>query len=467
MLRKINGTDEYLLDTEKECIVKVENKFIIPKEKIEILSTKLYGKETKKNYNWYKTYTDLDINLYKDLVIDTQKWVNLITIRNCYSNGNLYTTRTLIQTPAPMIIKHENIEYAVLFRFGYLAISKDGSILDLNTKIINNNIWFRGSVPTKETYYYYKLTNNDHLVHRLILEAWLYNEEPSLKYQVNHIDGNKANNTLDNLEWVTPSENIRHLFQTGLSNQNIVARIRHRLTKEIKEFYSKSEMCRFLGITEQSFINTPLGYLYSDYEIRVSTDKREWYYLKGDEPIIPKTATQMFKVYKNKQLYRTLFLRDDLNLMFNLPRLNQVTNSIQYINKTRPEYHVDIISLVKSGPYDVKNLETDEVKRFDNIPQISSYIGYNESSIRVSIDTDKIVNGKYAIKSAENNWQEVYNAIGATIPKKVSVRNIITGVVTICETQREAYELVKTTKKTLKKHMNTGKSFNNYIINSL
>lgn len=51
-------------------------------------------------------------------------------------------------------------------------------------------------------------------VHRLVLEAW--QGAPSTKLQVNHIDGNPLNNHLDNLEWVTASQNQRHAVVTGL-----------------------------------------------------------------------------------------------------------------------------------------------------------------------------------------------------------------------------------------------------------
>lgn len=56
--------------------------------------------------------------------------------------------------------------------------------------------------------------HKSYLVHRLVGDAFIPN--PYNKETINHIDGNKANNHVSNLEWATQSENNKHAFRTGL-----------------------------------------------------------------------------------------------------------------------------------------------------------------------------------------------------------------------------------------------------------
>ena len=55
------------------------------------------------------------------------------------------------------------------------------------------------------------------LVHRLVADAFIGKNDG---LEINHKDGNKANNHFSNLEWVTRGENIKHAFKTGLNKGN-------------------------------------------------------------------------------------------------------------------------------------------------------------------------------------------------------------------------------------------------------
>ena len=55
--------------------------------------------------------------------------------------------------------------------------------------------------------------------HRLVAEHFIVNDDIDNKRFVNHIDGDKSNNTVHNLEWATQSENEKHAFKKGLKQK--------------------------------------------------------------------------------------------------------------------------------------------------------------------------------------------------------------------------------------------------------
>jgi hypothetical protein len=89
--------------------------------------------------------------------------------------------------------------------------------------------------------------NKTYLIHRLI--AFTFLDNPDNKEQVNHIDGNKLNNKVENLEWVTNKENQIHKFQCGLGNNFTRKIIQYDLEmNEINKFNSISGASKILKI---------------------------------------------------------------------------------------------------------------------------------------------------------------------------------------------------------------------------
>lgn len=77
-------------------------------------------------------------------------------------------------------------------------------------------------------------------VHRLVALAFIPN--PENKPEVNHKDGNKSNNNLDNLEWSTTSENTKHAHENGLTTTKKLSDEDKKHIKENKDGLTYAEL---------------------------------------------------------------------------------------------------------------------------------------------------------------------------------------------------------------------------------
>ena len=109
-----------------------------------------------------------------------------------------------------------------------------------------------------------------------IATARTFIPNPQNKPQINHFDGDKINNCVWNLEWVTGKENVRHAFRTGLEKPKLgcdspntdltledVIEIRETCVLGSKKFGAKALAKKF-GITDTAILNIVHGRTYTE-----------------------------------------------------------------------------------------------------------------------------------------------------------------------------------------------------------
>lgn len=101
--------------------------------------------------------------------------------------------------------------FRILPMFPGYAFASDGKVLSFKRR---NPRYLKPGKSAAGRYWFVNIgkgaLGRSQLLHRLVGFAFIPNWAPMERTQINHIDGNPANNAVVNLEWVTPAENVRH-----------------------------------------------------------------------------------------------------------------------------------------------------------------------------------------------------------------------------------------------------------------
>ncbi len=126
------------------------------------------------------------------------------------------------------------------------CISQDGKIFSLKSNRFLKH--FHDAQGYCYIECYENKTKSRFSVHRLVAFAFIPN--PENKPEVNHIDGDKSNNKVSNLEWVTAKENMRHAIITGLRDTGnaLTDEQVHAICKQLCDGVRVIDIARMYGV---------------------------------------------------------------------------------------------------------------------------------------------------------------------------------------------------------------------------
>lgn len=137
---------------------------------------------------------------------------------------------------------------------GKYFVSDDGFVLNREMKVL------KPSINHRTGYCQQNLSKDGRVVmrylHRLVAEHFL--TKPDFPCEVNHIDGNKQNNAVQNLEWVTRSENVSHAYRSGLRETTSVVAFT-KTGEFVEAFESVKEAAKFCNVSYNAGISRCLA----------------------------------------------------------------------------------------------------------------------------------------------------------------------------------------------------------------
>lgn len=458
MFKKVPGNSEYLINLNRELINSYGEIAVLTGRNKDSISLEMFGKQKTIATTWLSLSAWYEIGCIPNLEEHFKK----IKFCQCLDKTLSINCKSVMFFTDPIYYRDG---FRIIPCFPRYAINLDSDVLDIST---NKIVTKRELTPDGyEVAYIYSPDKNGFRytrIHRLLALAWLPNNDFENRPFVNHIDGNRANNRLENLEWCSASENSKHALDTGLNKCPVKMKSRDSFTGEVVIYQSVSEMSRKLGTTSvngSAYLNKLPGYRFKGrYEIKLFEDDSPWYFENDaidhdDHGKAIYTITVLDKKTGESQKFsnvRSFYKKFEL-----WTKSGTLEDGIALFKSKYQDHDISYRKNSINGPYKVINLETKQTVLLSSMLEVSNYTNISKTEIQFDLSRGlKFVYLKkwvIAVGMGEINLTD-YSEKKKSF-SKVAIVDSTTGLERIADSIKHAARITGIDPKTIARKLNT------------
>lgn len=410
-----------------------EKSEVFDQHKNQIPETIIDGKKFVK-LKWYSGEKEYELGLvvlsaFEKIGHDCSRYDRVKVIYKDGNSSNVFLSNLTYVFSGDPIESHIPGFYLIPGFSRYL-ISRSGEVLD---SLTNKLVRWRASKPAKGNrlggymngFMQSDVQNANVAQHRVLALTFIPFTGIYNKLTVNHRDGVKSNNSLDNLEWCTYAENNKHAWDSGLKLNNRPKILKKNLlTGKIDSYRSVRECAYSLGDVSGFYVAARIqdqsGKIYPDYLLFKRDDDTDW--PEVDYSKIPKVPNS----YSNALVARNVFtgktiIFDDVEEFskeFNVPatiildhaRNNQFKPANGYNFKylinahTWPQHTERHLLVYKDYPIDppdgvvMIDTESGEETFFTSYKKAVEKMGIHPGHLRTLLHDKRLFKKRYAFK---------------------------------------------------------------------
>lgn len=470
MIKKIPGSLEYRINLDGQVFDRSGNMVSLPENGGKVTLT-LFDEVKVVDLKWLALFAWYECDVIRNLSKHIDK-ISFCDLDNTYLRVRCEKLMTF----------SEPIYYCDGFRYipNYprYAIDVNGNLLDTKTNCFVTDLK-RDDKGYITCYIRVPDRNSNRTVkfHRLVALAWVSNTCFLYRTLVNHKDGSKVNNDIQNLEWCNTLENVNHALETGLNNTSIAVKVREVYTGEITTYPSVSSMNKALtmgvGNSVTSFTTKLPGYLWAKrFEIKTLDDNTPWYY----ETVDISYSTP------GKSIYTITVFNSNTGKTRKFNRVKQVSDvyRIPYRFETIDKFVVRFKELIPccdiwyvknsiSGPYYVHDSLTSSLNTFNSLKDVSEFTGRTKAELQVDLSRGlKYIYAKrwkILLDSCNFNADDYIDKPKQA--KSIQVINVKSGEIVLADSIKDASRKTNINEKTIRYNLDSGKESKGYLFRAL